>query len=176
VKGETIKTISFHFSLIITDKGGNIMKNIIIGSDHAAYEKKEDVKRILRDLNIEIIDVGTSSCENSVDYPDIAQKVASEISNGTFSRGILLCGSGIGVSIAANKFPSVRAALCYSKEAARLSRAHNDANILVLPGRLPLEDKLEDILKSWLETNFEEGRHSIRLEKIKTIEKMFLNF
>ncbi|MEQ8226058.1 MAG: RpiB/LacA/LacB family sugar-phosphate isomerase, partial [Candidatus Eremiobacterota bacterium] len=109
----------------------------------------------------------------SVDYPDIAQKVAGEISTGTFSRGILLCGSGIGISIAANKFPSVRAALCYSKEAARLSRAHNDANILVLPGRLPLEDELEDILKTWLETDFEEGRHTRRIEKIKTIENMF---
>ena len=149
------------------------MENIIIGSDHAAYEKKEDVKRILRDLNREVIDIGTSSCENSVDYPDIAEKVASEISSGKFTGGILLCGSGIGMSIAANKFPLVRAALCYNKEAARLSRAHNDANILVLPGRLPLEDKLEDIIRTWLETNFEEGRHSRRVEKIKTIEKMF---
>jgi len=149
------------------------MKNIIIGSDHAAYEKKEEVKKILRNLNIEINDIGTSSSENSVDYPDIAQQVAGEISVGTFSRGILLCGSGIGISIAANKFPSVRAALCYSKEAARLSRAHNDANILVLPGRLPLEDELEDILRAWLETDFEEGRHARRLEKIKNIEKKF---
>ncbi len=149
------------------------MKHIIIGSDHAAYEKKEEVKKILRSLNIEINDVGTSSSEHSVDYPDIAQQVAGEISRGTFSRGILLCGSGIGISIAANKFPSVRAALCYSKEAAKLSRAHNDANILVLPGRLPLEDDVEDILKAWLETDFEEGRHVRRIEKIKTIEKMF---
>ncbi len=149
------------------------MKNIIIGSDHAAYEKKEEVKKILTNLNIEVNDIGTSSSEHSVDYPDIAQKVAGEISIGTFSRGILLCGSGIGISIAANKFPSVRAALCYSKEAARLSRAHNDANILVLPGRLPLEDELEDILKTWLETDFEEGRHTRRIEKIKTIENMF---
>lgn len=149
------------------------MKHIIIGSDHAAYEKKEEVKKILTNLNIEVNDIGTSSSEHSVDYPDIAQKVAGEISIGTFSRGILLCGSGIGISIAANKFPSVRAALCYSKEAARLSRAHNDANILVLPGRLPLEDELEDILKTWLETDFEEGRHTRRIEKIKTIENMF---
>ncbi|MEQ8167807.1 MAG: ribose 5-phosphate isomerase B [Candidatus Eremiobacterota bacterium] len=149
------------------------MKHIIIGSDHAAYEKKEEVKKILTSLNIEINDVGTSSSEHSVDYPDIAQQVAGEISRGTFRRGILLCGSGIGISIAANKFPSVRAALCYSKEAAKLSRAHNDANILVLPGRLPLEDDVEDILKAWLETDFEEGRHARRIEKIKTIEKMF---
>ncbi|MEQ8187916.1 MAG: ribose 5-phosphate isomerase B [Candidatus Eremiobacterota bacterium] len=149
------------------------MEHIIIGSDHAAYEKKEEVKKILRNLNIEVNDIGTSSSENSVDYPDIAQQVAGEISRGNFSRGILLCGSGIGISIAANKFPSVRAALCYSKEAARLSRAHNDANILVLPGRLPLEDELEDILRAWLETDFEEGRHARRLEKIKNIEKMF---
>ncbi len=149
------------------------MKHIIIGSDHAAYEKKEEVKKILANLNIEVNDVGTSSSENSVDYPDIAKQVAGEISRGTFSRGILLCGSGIGISIAANKFPSVRAALCYSKEAAKLSRAHNDANILVLPGRLPLEDDLEDIVRAWVETDFEEGRHVRRIEKIKTIEKMF---
>jgi ribose 5-phosphate isomerase B len=148
------------------------MKHIIIGSDHAAYEKKEEVKKILHDMNIEVVDMGTDSCEHSVDYPDIAQQVAGEISKGTYSGGILLCGSGIGMSIAANKFPSVRAALCYSKEAARLSRAHNNANILVLPGRLPLEDKLEDILTAWLETKFEEGRHARRLEKIHLIESV----
>ncbi|HPZ09668.1 MAG TPA: ribose 5-phosphate isomerase B [Candidatus Eremiobacteraeota bacterium] len=147
------------------------MKKIIIGSDHGGFEKKEEVKKILGNMHIEIFDVGTFEGENPVDYPDIAQNIATEISQGKSSYGILLCGSGIGMSIVANKFPSVRAALCYSKEAARLSRAHNDANILVLPGRLPLEDELEDIVKTWLDTDFEEGRHLRRIKKIKNIEK-----
>jgi ribose 5-phosphate isomerase B len=147
------------------------MKKIIIGSDHGGFERKELVKKILQEINIDFIDVGTFDGETPVDYPDIAQKVAEEISKARFSEGILLCGTGIGISIAANKFPSVRAALCYSREASRLSRAHNDANILVLPGRLPLQDELGEIVRIWFETQFEEGRHLRRIKKIKTIER-----
>lgn len=147
------------------------MKIISIGSDHAGFERKEEVKNILKNLNIEIMDEGTFDDKKSVDYPDIAKKVAEKISRGKVSWGILLCGTGIGISIAANKFPNIRAALCYNKEAARLSRAHNDSNILVLPGRLDMGDKLEDIVKIWLETEFEEGRHLERIKKIKNLEK-----
>jgi len=145
--------------------------SVIIGSDHAGFIRKEEVKKILHTMNIEVADVGVFDDKKSVDYPDIAQKVADPLSRGKFSRGILLCGTGIGISIAANKFPSIRAGLCYGKEAARLSRAHNDTNILVLPGRLTLEDNLEEIVRIWFETEFEEGRHLDRIKKIKSIEK-----
>ena len=147
------------------------MKKVVIGSDHGGFERKEEVKKILKKLDIEVIDVGTFDGEKSVDYPDIAEKVAEKILDGSFSYGILLCGTGIGISIAANRFPSIRAALCYGKEASRLSRAHNDANILVLPGRLPLEDDLTDIIQIWFNTDFEKGRHVKRLNKIEELNR-----
>ena len=147
------------------------MSKIIIGSDHGGFSRKEEVKKILKDMNIDIEDAGTFDGDISVDYPDIAEKVGEEIRKGNFTGGILLCGTGIGISIAANKIPSIRAALCYGIEAAKLSKAHNNANILVLPGRLELTDKLEDVIKTWIKTPFDEGRHIKRLEKIEKLEK-----
>jgi len=142
---------------------------VIIGSDHAGFSLKEGVKRILTEMNIEITDVGTHSNE-SVDYPDFGSRVAEKISSGEFKRGILVCGSGVGMSIVANKFPEVRAALSLDVETAQLSRMHNDTNILVLAGRRTDIKTAENIVKVWLETRFEGGRHKRRLDKIKNIE------
>jgi ribose 5-phosphate isomerase B len=142
---------------------------IIIGADHAGFSLKEGVKKILAEMNVEITDVGTHSNE-SVDYPDFASRVAEKISSGDFKRGILVCGSGVGMSIVANKFPGVRAALSLDVQTAQLSRMHNDTNILALAGRRTDIKTAENILKVWLETRFEGGRHKIRLDKIKDIE------
>jgi len=142
---------------------------IIIGADHAGFSLKEGVKKILAGMNIKIMDVGTQSDE-SVDYPDFGSRVAEKISAGEFKKGILICGSGVGMSIVANKFPGVRAALSLDIETAQLSRMHNDANILVLAGRRTDIETAEKIVKVWLETHFEGGRHKRRLDKIKNIE------
>ncbi len=142
---------------------------IAIGSDHAGYVLKEDVKKLLDVVECEIHDVGTQS-EEPVDYPDFAGDVARAVSSGEAERGILICGSGIGMSIAANKFPAVRAALCLDADTAQMSRKHNDSNILVLAGRKTDAEEAEAIVKAWLETNFEGGRHQRRLDKIRTIE------
>lgn len=138
---------------------------IIIGSDHAGFEAKELLKSELSRLGIPYHDVGTHSPE-SVDYPLYSAKVARAVSNGEFERGIAICGSGIGASIVANRFKKVRAALCVTPEMARLARAHNNANILVVAGRLTSPDLAKEILKSWLETPFENGRHQRRLTQI----------
>ncbi|MCD6152626.1 MAG: ribose 5-phosphate isomerase B [Syntrophobacterales bacterium] len=142
---------------------------VIIGADHAGFALKEGVKRILTGMNIEITDVGAHSNE-SVDYPDFGSRVAEKISAGEFKKGILICGSGVGMSIVANKFPGVRAALSLDIETAQLSRMHNDANILVLAGRRTDIETAGKIIKVWLETHFEGGRHKRRLDKIKNIE------
>lgn len=139
--------------------------NIIIGSDHAGFPLKEALRQSFEGM----VDVGTYS-EDSVDYPDFAAKVAREISSGEFERGILICGSGIGMSITANRFPGVRAALCTDTDTARMSRMHNDANVLVLAGRRTDAETAAAIVNVWLNTGFEGGRHSRRLEKIKNIE------
>ena len=142
---------------------------IIIGCDHGAYDLKEKLKTFIAEKGIKVEDVGTHS-EDSVDYPDFGVKVASLVSTGKFKRGILLCGTGIGMSIVANKFRNVRAALCSEPFSARMSRLHNDSNILVIGGRVVGKALALEITKVWLETPFEGGRHERRLNKIKAME------
>ncbi|MBN2088534.1 ribose 5-phosphate isomerase B [candidate division KSB1 bacterium] len=136
-----------------------------IGSDHAGFELKELIKKYLDSLHQPYKDFGTDS-QTSTDYPDWGAKVASAISNGIHQRGILICGSGIGMSITANKFKGVRAALCTSEYMAEICRKHNDANILVLGGRTTSELMAQKYVKIWLETAFEGGRHQKRIEKL----------
>jgi ribose 5-phosphate isomerase B len=137
---------------------------IVIGSDHAAFRLKERIKSFLTENGIVVEDTGPED-ENSVDYPDYAIRVASYISAGKFTRGILLCGTGIGMSIAANRFSNVRAALCNDLFSAIMSRRHNDSNVLVMGGRVIGDVLAIEILKAWLETPFEGGRHQARLDK-----------
>lgn len=143
---------------------------IAIGCDHAGLSMKNDIVPVLEELNIEWEDLGTKNKE-SCDYPDFGEKVSESVSNGSVDRGILVCGSGIGMSIVANKFPGVRAALCSEDYSAKMSRLHNDTNILVLPGRIIDADTAKNIVKVWFETEFEGGRHQRRLDKISSIEK-----
>lgn len=145
---------------------------IAVGSDHAGFEMKEKIKPFLKKLGNEVSDFGTNNKE-PVDYPDYALKVAEAVSRNEFERGILFCGTGLGMSIAANKIPGIRAVPCYDIEAAKLSREHNDANILAIGARLTDLEKAKNIIKVWLETNFLGERHLKRIEKIKNIEKRF---
>jgi ribose 5-phosphate isomerase B len=137
---------------------------ILIASDHAGFEMKS---KILKHFSsqYEFLDLGTNT-EKSVDYPDFAHVLASKISNGEEKYGILLCGSGNGMSMAANKHPNVRAAICWNPEIALLARQHNDANILVLPARFVLFEELCRITKVFFQTSFEGGRHQNRVNKI----------
>lgn len=140
-----------------------------IGCDHAGIGLKNEVLPILEELAIEWKNFGTDSKE-SVDYPDFGERVAEEVSKGNFDRGILICGTGIGMSIVANKFPGIRAALCNDAYSAKMSRLHNDANVLILPGRVIDNEVAKIIVKIWFSTPFEGGRHQRRLDKIKAIE------
>ena len=147
------------------------MNKIAIASDHAGFNLKEKLKPYLEIKGFKIKDLGTHSKERC-DYPNFAYVLAKGISNGRFKRGILICKSGIGNSIVANKLPGVRAALCYNVKAARLSREHNDSNVLVL-GSVFVNGKLaKNITSVWLKTEFQGGRHKRRLDQIKKIEKM----
>ncbi len=141
-------------------------ERIPIGADHAGFALKERLKSELGAMGYEVDDVGTTS-EDSVDYPDFAHRVADRVERGEARRGILLCGSGLGMSYAANRHHGVRAAIAWSPEIARLSREHNDANVLVLPARFIEADEGVEILRTWLETSFEGGRHVRRVEKIE---------
>jgi len=143
---------------------------IAIGSDHAGFELKKEIISLLNDLGIESIDFGTNGLE-SVDYPDIGIKVSEAVSNKKIERGILICGTGVGMSIVANKFPGVRASLCNDLFTAKMSRLHNDANILVLGGRIVGKDLAKEIVKTWINTPFEGERHCVRLNKIAKIEE-----
>lgn len=140
-------------------------KMIAIGSDHAGFELKRVLKNMLAEGGYAVSDLGTEGTE-SVDYPDFAQSVASEVSAGGADIGVLICGSGIGMSIAANRHPGIRAALCHDEETARLAREHNDANILVLGSRLVGEADAKACLRVFLETEFEGGRHARRVAKL----------
>jgi len=146
------------------------MKPIALGSDHAGFALKEAVKRVLAEMQQPYEDYGTTG-EEAVDYPEYGVRVGRAVASGRSDRGILICGSGIGMSMVANKVKGVRAALCYNSETARLSRAHNDANVLVLGGRLISEAEAGEIVKIWLKTPFEGGRHQRRIDLIKTIEE-----
>ena len=146
------------------------MERIAIGSDHAGFRLKEFVKKLLKEKGFEVIDVGTHS-EERCHYPIYAQKVSQMVSSGEVKRGILVCGSGIGMSIVANKFKGVRAALCHNIYSAKFSRLHNDSNVLCLGGRITGEDLTREIVEVWLNTPFEGGRHSERLQIIEEIER-----
>ena len=143
---------------------------ILVASDHAGFRLKEKIKDYLKKRKINTKDLGTYSKERC-DYPQFAYKLAKAISEKKYSRGVLICKSGIGNSIVANKLPGVRAALCYNVKAARLSRQHNDSNILVLGSAFVKEDLAKRILFTWLKTEFLGARHARRLNQIKAIEK-----
>ncbi len=140
---------------------------VILGSDHAGFDLKEKVKKALDRLGVSYEDVGTHATE-SVDYPDYAHRVARAVEEGRYRRGIVVCGTGIGVSMAANRHPGVRAAVAYDEETARLSREHNDANVLALGSRSLDHGLAERILEIWLKTPFAGGRHARRVAKIET--------
>ena len=141
------------------------MKKIVIGCDHAGFELKEYLKINLNKDILELIDLGTYTDE-SCDYPDFSHKVAKAIDTGEFKFGILICGSGIGVSMVANRYNNVRAALCWNKETAKLSREHNDANVICLPSRFIDNSTAKEMTEIFLTTDFEGGRHQRRVEKI----------
>ena len=149
----------------------DIQISIIIGCDHAAYPLKEKVKIHLVNKGIDVVDVGTDN-EKSVDYSDFGAKVASQVSTGKFDRGILLCGTGLGMSMVANKYPHVRAALCNDLFSAIMSRRHNNANILVMGGRVIGEALAAEIVNTWLETLFEAGRHQARIDNFESFERI----
>ena len=142
-----------------------MFNKIFLSSDHGGFELKEKVNVFLIDNNFEYEDLGCSSLE-PVDYPDFAKLLSKKLKDKNDSKGILFCGTGIGISMSANRFPHIRAALCTSVEMASKSRKHNDANVLALGGRI-LEEKLAlEIVKEFLQTEFEAGRHSLRVNKI----------
>jgi len=144
---------------------------IAIGSDHSGYQLKERLKKYLQELNIEYKDFGCKN-ENSVDYPDIGFEVSNEVRKGNFERGILICGTGIGMSIVANKIKGIRASLCNDVFSAQKAREHTNANILALGGSVIGIGLAQEIVKVWLKTNYsQEERHVRRLNKIKKIEK-----
>jgi ribose 5-phosphate isomerase B len=146
-----------------------VSEKIAIGSDHRGFQLKQALKEELARLGMTVEDVGAFS-EDSADYPEFAGMVARKVSCRECTRGILVCGSGIGMSITANKFPGVRAALCHDLNTARMSRLHNDANVLVL-GESVGSELAQQMLKAWCETPFEAGRHQRRLDLIRAIEK-----
>lgn len=140
-------------------------ETITIASDHAGYELKESLKQELKDMGYEVLDLGTHGTE-SVDYPDFGHAAAEAISDRRSTRGIIVCGTGIGISIAANRHPGIRAALCHDAEMARLSREHNDANLLALGGRTTDVETAKACLRAFLETDYEGGRHDRRIAKL----------
>lgn len=142
---------------------------IVLGSDHAGFELKADLRDYLVEQDIAIFDMGVAE-EIPADYPEIARAAAEKISRKEFERGILICGSGIGMSIVANRFPGVRAALCHDLYTARMSREHNDANLLVLGGRLIGKGLAREMIKVWLESVFQGGNHQRRLDQIESLD------
>jgi ribose 5-phosphate isomerase B len=142
---------------------------VALGADHAGFALKDALKQTLDALGIEHHDFGTSSSE-SVDYPDFAQVVAQGVASGRFDRGILVCGTGIGMAIAANKIAGIRAAVVGDEDGARLSREHNDANVLTLGARITSPDRAQAIVGTFLGTSFQGGRHADRVEKIHKLE------
>ena len=146
------------------------VETIPIAADHAGFEMKQKVALELTRMGYSVQDLGASSSEPS-DYPDFAHPLAKEVSSGEVKRGILLCGSGIGADIVANRYPNVRAALAWKPEIAELSRQHNDSNVLVIPARFVSDDEAMDMVKRWLSTEFEGGRHQRRIEKIDHTER-----
>jgi len=147
-------------------------KTVAIGADHGGFRLKEALKPVLTELGLEVRDVGVYE-EKPADYPDLALKVGELVASGAVSRGIVIDGAGIGSSMAANKIPGIRAALCYDKASARNSREHNDSNVLTLGARLLTETQAEEVLRTWIATRFAGGRHQARVDKIMAIERKF---
>ena len=145
-------------------------KKIAIGSDHAGFESKERAKQALAELGLDVEDKGTDSLE-SVDYPDFGAAVGRAVAGGEVDRGVVICGSGIGISIAANKVPGVRAALCWNEETARLARQHNDANVLCIGARFIEPQLAADMIRAFVETEFSGGRHQQRVEKLARLDE-----
>jgi ribose 5-phosphate isomerase B len=143
---------------------------IAIASDHAGREMKEELKSFLESMGVEVVDMGVND-DKSVDYPDYGIPLAERVSNGDVPKGVLVCGTGIGMSILANKFKGVRAALVSDVYTARMAKEHNDANILVIGGRIVGKGLAREMLKTWIEARFEGGRHQTRLDKITELEK-----
>lgn len=139
-----------------------------IASDHAGVELKAFVKALLEKKGIIVEDLGPNN-SNRVDYPDYALKVCQKVQENSDSFGVLICGSGIGMSMAANKFDGIRAALCHNEYSAKMARNHNNANVICLGERVSGKGMIEDIINSWLESSFEEGRHTQRVEKINNL-------
>lgn len=142
-------------------------EKIYIGADHAGFALKQKLVAELKKLGYEPVDVGPKDLDPADDFPDFAKPVAKAVSSGEVKRGVLMCGTGLGMSYTANRYPKVRAAVAWSPEVAEMARKHNDSNVLVLPARFVSEDEGLAILKKWLDTNFEGGRHQRRVEKIE---------
>lgn len=140
---------------------------IALASDHAGFSEKEKLKLVLEGLGLEVADLGTVS-ETSVDYPDYARKVAEQVASGRADQGVLVCGSGTGMAMTANKVPGVRAAVAWSEETARLARQHNDANVLAIGARTTPPEEIPKIVRAWFSANFEGGRHADRVRKIES--------
>ena len=143
-----------------------VAERIPIASDHAGYALKQHLSRALTELGYDVEDLGTNS-PDSTDYPDYAHPLAEKVESGEVKRGVLLCGTGLGMSYAANRHPGVRAAVAWTPEIAALARQHNDANVLVVPARFVSEEDGVKILTTWLDTQFEGGRHQKRVDKIE---------
>jgi len=143
-----------------------LSEKIYVGADHAGFDLKQKLVAELKKLGYEPIDVGPKALDPADDFPDYAKPVAKAVSGGEVRRGVLTCGTGLGMVYTANRFPHVRAAVAWSPEIAELARKHNDANILVLPSRFVSEQEGLEILHTWLDTKFEGGRHQRRVEKI----------
>ena len=142
-------------------------EKIYVGADHAGFDLKQTLVAELKKLGYEPIDVGPTTLDPADDFPDYAKPVAKAVSDGDVRRGVLTCGTGLGMVYTANRYPHVRAAVAWSPEIAELARKHNDANILVLPSRFVSEQEGLEILHTWLDTKFEGGRHQRRVEKIE---------
>jgi ribose 5-phosphate isomerase B len=145
---------------------------ISVGTDHRGLEQKQMVSTIAEQLGHEVVDHGANSTD-SCDYPDIAKVLGESVASGSTDLGILICGTGIGMSIAANKIKGIRAAVCNNTHQARLSREHNDANVLCIPGDSFEESAVREMVSAWLEAEFEGGRHARRVDKVKEMEERF---
>jgi len=140
---------------------------IALAADHAGFEEKEKIKATLDEIGVAYTDMGTDSCD-SVDYPEFARKAAEAVAAGEYEQGLLVCGSGTGMAIAANKVPGIRAAVAWNEDIARLARQHNDANVLSIPARFIPPDEMDKIVKAWFAADFEGGRHARRVDKIES--------
>jgi ribose 5-phosphate isomerase B len=161
------------YKKLMNNHDGRVNMKIAIGSDHGGFELKQKIiQELTQTYGAEVVDCGCSGTE-SVDYPDFGQKVAETVASGEAERGIVICGTGIGISISANKVPGIRAALCTNEYMAKMSRQHNNANVLAMGARVIGDELAKDILRVWMTTDYEGGRHQRRLDKISAIEEKY---